>query len=70
MTRFIVSAQYMVGGTIQERTFTVRADSILEAIRQVPRSGDLIQVTRVRLDTTPEIVDPFSLPEEADDKNV
>ena len=69
MTRFIVNAQYMVDGTIQERTFTVYADSIFEAIRRV-RTEDLFQVTRVVLDSTRDIVDPFGMPEETEDKNV
>ena len=69
MNRFIVNAQYMVDGAVQERTFTVYADSIFGALRRV-RTEDLFRVTRIVLDRTRDIVDPFGMPEETEDKNV
>ena len=69
MNRFIVSANYMVDGRVQQRTFIVAAESIIEAIRSA-KTDDLLQVTSVAVDDTPTRVDPFGLPEETENKNV
>jgi len=69
MNRFIVSANYMVDGRVQKRTYIVAAESIIEAIRSA-KTDDLLQVTSVALDTTPTKVDPFGMPEEMENKNV
>ena len=49
MNRFIVSANYMVDGRVQKRTYIVAAASIIEAIRSA-KTDDLLQVTSVALD--------------------
>jgi hypothetical protein len=69
MSRFVVSANYMVDGRVQQRTFIVAAESIIEAIRSA-KTDDLLQVTSVALDDTPPYVDPFGMPEETENKNV
>ena len=69
MNRFVVSANYMVDGRVQQRTYIVAADSIIEAIRSA-KTDDLLQVTSVALDATPTRVDPFGMPEETENKNV
>ena len=69
MNRFVVSANYMVDGRVQQRTFIVAAESIIEAIRSA-QTDDLLQVISVALDTTPTRVDPFGMPEETENKNV
>ena len=69
MNRFVVSANYLVKGKIQKRTYFVAAKSMSEALRSA-KTEDLLQVTSVVLDDTPLHVDPFSLPEETGNKNV
>ena len=69
MNRFVVSANYMVNGQVQKRTYFVVAESITEAIRSA-KTDHLLQVTSVVLDDTPVHVDPFSMPEPAEKKNV
>jgi hypothetical protein len=69
MNRFVVSANYMVDGRVQQRTFIVSAKSIIEAIRSA-RADDLLQITSVALDGIPMRVDPFGMPEETENKNV
>ncbi len=69
MNRFIVSANYMVNGRVQKRTYIVAAASIIEAIRSA-KTDDLLQVTSVAVDDTPTRVDPFGMPEETENKNV
>ena len=69
MNRFIVSANYMVDGRVQKRTYIVAAQTIIEAIRSA-KTDDLIQVTSVALDGAPTRVDPFGMPEETENKNV
>ena len=63
VNRFVVSANYMVDGRVQQRTYIVAADSIIEAIRSA-KTDDLLQVTSVALDGAPTRVDPFGLPDE------
>ena len=69
MNRFIVSANYMVDGRVQKRTYIVAAESIIEAIRSA-KTDDLLQVTSVALDDATTKVDPFGMPEEVENKNV
>ena len=69
MNRFIVSANYMVNGRVQKRTYIVATESIIEAIRSA-KTDDLLQVTSVAVDDTPTRVDPFGMPEETENKNV
>ena len=69
MNRFIVNANYMVDGRVQQQTYIVAAESIIEAIRSA-RTDNLLQVTSVALDDTPTRVDPFGMPEETENKNV
>lgn len=69
MNRFVVSANYMVDGRVQKRTYIVAAASIIEAIRSA-KTDDLLQVTSVAVDDTPTRVDPFGMPEETENKNV
>ena len=69
MNRFVVSANYMVDGRVQQRTYIVAAESIIEAIRSA-LTDDLLQVTSVALDQRREVVDPFGMPEEVESKNV
>jgi len=69
MNRFIVSANYMVDGRVQQQTYIVAAKSIIEAIRSA-RTDNLLQVTSVALDDARTKVDPFGLPAEVENKNV
>ena len=69
MNRFVVSANYMVNGRVQQRTFIVAAESIIEAIRSA-KTDDLLQVTSVALDDATTKVDPFGMPEKTENKNV
>ena len=69
MNRFIVNANYMVDGRVQQQTYIVAAEAIIEAIRSA-RTDNLLQVTSVAVDDTPTSVDPFGMPEEAESKNV
>lgn len=69
MNRFIINANYMVDGRVQQQTYIVAAESIIEAIRSA-RTDNLLQVTSVAVDDTPARVDPFGMPEEVENKNV
>ena len=69
MNRFVVSANYMVDGRVQQRTYIVAAQTIIEAIRSA-KADDLLQITSVALDGAPMKVDPFGMPEETENKNV
>ena len=69
MNRFVVSANYMVDGRVQQRTFIVAAESIIEAIRSA-QTDDLLQVISVALDGGSTRVDPFGMPAEVENKNV
>ena len=69
MNRFVVSANYMVDGRVQKRTYIVAAQTIIEAIRSA-KADDLLQITSVALDGAPMKVDPFGMPEETENKNV
>lgn len=69
MNRFVVSANYMVDGRVQKRTYIVAAQTIIEAIRSA-KADDLLQITSVALDGAPMKVDPFGMPAEVENKNV
>ena len=69
MNRFVVSANYMVGGRVQQRTYIVAAESIIEAIRSA-KTDDLLQITSVALDDVTTKVDPFGMPEKVENKTV
>jgi len=69
MNRFVVSANYMVDGRVQQRTYIVAAESIIEAIRSA-KTDDLLQITSVALDDVTTKVDPFGMPEKVENKNV
>ena len=69
MNRFVVSANYMVDGRVQKRTYIVAAQTIIEAIRSA-KADDLLQITSVALDGVPMKVDPFGMPAEVENKNV